>query len=135
MEQTRTQSAYYPAWVEQAPKLHAAAERAVLERDFHTLGTLMEQSTLMMHASMLAVTPAILFLTEATLSVMHKVYALRKAGLPAYFTIDAGPHVKVLVPAEHANAVHQELEKLASVVQLVSCSPGPGTQLTDPPSP
>ena len=94
MEVTKQSSPYYGAWVAHAPLLYQEAERAIRERQFDTLGASMEQSTLMMHASMWATRPAILFLTEGTLAVMHRVRALRSQGLPCYFTIDAGPHVR-----------------------------------------
>jgi diphosphomevalonate decarboxylase len=99
------------------------------ERQFEQLGTSMEKSTLMMHASMWATRPAILFLTEGTLAVMHRVRTLRSQGLPCYFTIDAGPHVKVLVEAEHADAIQRELTSMSQVKRVIPCAPGPGARL------
>lgn len=129
MELTKRESPYYPAWVAYAPELYQAAERAVQQRQFDALGACMEQSTLMMHASMWATRPAIVFFTEATLAVVHRVRALRNEGLPCYFTIDAGPHVKVLVEAEHAAAVERELANMQQVKRVIPCAPGPGAQL------
>lgn len=129
METTRRTSPYYPAWVSQAPALYNEAETAVVERNFSALGECMEQSTLMMHASMLATRPAILFMTEATWSVVRHVRHLRAEGLPCYFTVDAGPHVKVLVEEQHATALGEELSRLAAVRHLISCAPGPGAHL------
>ncbi len=129
MQRTSASSPYYPAWVAHAPTLYREAERAVLERDFDRLGANMEQSTLMMHASMLAANPAILFLTEASLSVIRAVHALRQQGLPCYFTIDAGPHVKVLTPSPQAAALERELRHLATVRDVIVCAPGPAAHL------
>jgi diphosphomevalonate decarboxylase len=129
MQQTRATSPYYGAWLDHSPILHQQAERAVRERNFEVLGTAMEQSTLMMHASMLAANPAIIFLTEGSLSVIRKVRALRSAGLPCYFTVDAGPHVKVLVQSRVASAASTEIRALSCVRQLIDCAPGPGAQL------
>ena len=129
MEVTRRESPYYAAWVAHAPELYREAEQAVRERQFDTLGACMEQSTLMMHASMWATRPAILFFTDATLAVVHRVRALRSEGLPCYFTIDAGPHVKVLAQAEHAKAIQQELAAMSQVKRVIPCAPGPGARL------
>ena len=129
MEVTRQSSPYYAAWVAHAPQLYEEAERAIRERQFDTLGASMEQSTLMMHASMWATRPAILFLTEGTLAVMHRVRTLRSQGLPCYFTIDAGPHVKVLAQAEHAGAIQRELTAMSQVKRVIPCAPGPGARL------
>jgi len=130
MEITKRESPYYAAWLAHAPNLYREAEQAIQHRQFDTLGASMEQSTLMMHASMWATRPAILFLTDATLSVMHRVRTLRGQGLPCYFTIDAGPHVKVLAQAEHAEEVERELAVLDQVLRVIPCAPGPGARLT-----
>lgn len=135
METTRRESPYYAAWVSHAPALYHEAEAAVLQRNFSALGECMEQSTLMMHASMLATRPAILFMTEATWSVVRHVRQLRSEGLPCYFTIDAGPHVKVLVEAQHANEVGAALSRLQAVRSVISCGPGPGAHLAHRPRP
>ena len=129
MQHTSATSPYYPAWVAYAPNLYREAERAVLERDFDRLGASMEQSTLMMHASMLAAGPAIVFLTEASLSVIRAVRTLRQQGLPCYFTIDAGPHVKVLTPSDHAAELERELGQIGAVREVIVCAPGPGAHL------
>ncbi len=133
MERTRLSSPYYDAWVKHAPPLHREAERAVRERQFDTLGACMEQSTLMMHSSMLASRPAIWFLTEATVQVIHHVRKLREAGCPAYFTIDAGPHVKVLTEARDSAAVRNELAALPKVLEVIECAPGAGAHIVEGP--
>lgn len=129
MEVTKRDSPYYSAWVAHAPELYREAEQAIREKRFDTLGTCMEQSTMMMHASMWATRPAIVFFTEATLAVVHRIRALRSQGLPCYFTIDAGPHVKVLAEAEHAPAVQEELAALRQVRRVIPCAAGPGARL------
>lgn len=129
MEVTKRESPYYPAWVAHAPLLYQEAERAIRERQFDTLGACMEQSTLMMHASMWATRPAIVFFTDATLGVVHRVRSLRIEGLPCYFTIDAGPHVKVLAQAKHAEAIQRELAAMSQVKRVIPCAPGPGARL------
>jgi diphosphomevalonate decarboxylase len=52
MEHTRTTSPYYQAWVDHAPQHAANIERAISSADFDALGPLVEQSALLMHASM-----------------------------------------------------------------------------------
>ncbi|HEU5076677.1 MAG TPA: diphosphomevalonate decarboxylase [Polyangiaceae bacterium] len=129
MEVTKRESPYYSAWVAHAPGLYREAEQAIREKQFDALGTCMEQSTMMMHASMWATRPAIVFFTDATLAVVHRVRALRNQGLPCYFTIDAGPHVKVLAEAEHAPALQKELAAMSQVKRVIPCRAGPGARL------
>jgi diphosphomevalonate decarboxylase len=125
MGHTARTSPYYRAWVDSAPEVFQEARRAVQDRDLEALGEAMEHSTLLMHACMLASRPSLFYPTPSTLVVLDTVRSLRRAGVPAYFTMDAGPHVKVLtLPAQAAQVAHT-LEVLPGVVEVLSCRPGP----------
>ena len=100
MQHTARTSPYYPSWVSDAPRLFADVKAAVLASDFERLAPAVEQSALMMHASMLAANPALIYFRPATLAVIEVVRAQRRSRSRCCFTIDAGPHVKVLVRAE-----------------------------------
>lgn len=129
MQRTARTSPYHRAWVESAPALFAEARRALLARDFQTLGAAMEQSALAMHASMLAARPAIVYFRPATLAVMETVVKLRTSGLGAFYTMDAGPHVKVLTRLEDEGAVSRALAEVPGVERVISCRPGPDARL------
>ena len=49
---------------------------------------------------------------------------MRSAGLGAYFTIDAGPHVKVLTLEDNLTQVQRELESLSGVLRCIVARPG-----------
>ncbi|HLV65964.1 MAG TPA: diphosphomevalonate decarboxylase [Polyangiaceae bacterium] len=129
MRHTEVTSPYYRAWVASAPSLFAEARRALLARDLETLGASMEQSTLMMHASMLAARPALVYLRDSTLRVMERVRALRSRGIAAFFTMDAGPHVKVLVERAAVSIVAAELGDVPGVERVLVSEPGAGAEL------
>ncbi len=84
-----------------------------------------------MHAVMMTSRPPILYWQPGTLAVMHAVRAWRSAGLPCYFTIDAGPNVHVLALAEHAGEVAQRLGQMPEVQRVLACAPGPGARLLE----
>ena len=130
MKRTAETSPYYPAWVEGAPTVYQRVRAAVLERDFDALGEAMEQSTLMMHASMHAATPAVMYWTPATVAAMARVRALRSDGVDAYFTIDGGPHVKVLTPPTSADEVSRALAEVDGVRQVIDCCAGGDARVT-----
>src|SRR5205823_2457838 len=73
-----------------------AARHAIARRDLAALGEVMERSCLKMHASALAARPGVLYWSGATVDAFHAVRALRATGVGAWFTNDAGPHVKAL---------------------------------------
>jgi diphosphomevalonate decarboxylase len=125
MQHTASTSPYYPAWVDDAPRLFAEVKAAVLAKDFARLAPAAEQSALAMHASMLAASPALIYFRPATLAVIEAVRRARKAGVAACFTIDAGPHVKVLVEPQHGAAMKQLLSGVEGVLRVLESTPGP----------
>jgi diphosphomevalonate decarboxylase len=129
MNLTRNTSPFYGAWVAGARKLFDGACNAVLDRDLSRLGMAMEQSTLMMHATMLAACPAVVYFAPGTLNVMQQVTSLRAEGIPAYYTMDAGPHVKVLCNANDASRVRVALGSVDGVIDVIVAQPGPGARV------
>jgi diphosphomevalonate decarboxylase len=129
MEQTARTSPYYPAWLAAVPADLAAARDAVHRRDLDRLGVVAERSASRMHACALAADPPILYWNPATLAALATVRDLRGRGTPAYFTIDAGPHVKVLCAAAHADTVATALAATPGVVRVLTLSPGPGAHI------
>ncbi len=132
MTHTQRTSPYYAAWVEAAPALYAEVRRAVETADFDALGPALEHSALAMHASMLAARPALIYFAPATLRVMECVRAFRGRGGRAYFTMDAGPHVKVLVELGAAAELELELGKLEGVTEVLRTGAGPDAYWVDP---
>lgn len=132
MGHTQSTSPYYAAWVQAAPALYEQVRRAVLARDFDALGPAVEQSALAMHASMLAARPALIYFAPATLRVMERVRAFRKSGGRAYFTMDAGPHVKVLVEPSASGELELELAKVEGVTRVLRSAAGPDAYWVEP---
>ncbi len=129
MIQTEKTSPYYPAWVDSVDADLKAACAAIAARDFHDLGRIAERSCLRMHASALAADPGILFFNSATVAAIDTVRTLRLDGVPVYFTIDAGPHVKALCLAQDADRIEKKLATTPGVLRTMVTGPGPGTEL------
>lgn len=131
MLRTARTSPYYPAWVNQAQASCDRIKKAVLERDLDTLGPAVEASALAMHASMFAADPPIVYMSPTTVAVMERVRELRAAGIPAYYTMDAGPHVKVVTLPERASEVAVALKAVAGTLDVIQCGPGPDASVED----
>jgi diphosphomevalonate decarboxylase len=129
MERTRDTSPYYAAWLEAAPDLYRRIREATQAADFAQLGPLVEQSALMMHASMQAASPAIIYWNGATLNAMDVVRRLRDRGVGAYFTMDAGPHVKVLTLPDWEAEVESALDQAEGVRRVIRCTLGPAANV------
>lgn len=129
MRRTAETSPYYERWIQSVDGDLRAARAAIAERDLPRLGAVAERSALRMHASALAADPPILYWTAATLSAMDTVHQLRRRGVDAFFTIDAGPHVKVLCEAAAAEEVEAALARTAGVLRTLVASPGRGARI------
>jgi diphosphomevalonate decarboxylase len=131
MERTARTSPYYAPWLASVPGDLAEARAAVAARDLSRLGAVAERSAMRMHASAMAADPAILYWSPATVAAMSAVRELRARGTAAFFTIDAGPHVKVLCAAADAPTVVNILAGAPGVLRTVVASPGPGARIVE----
>ncbi|MGA7740712.1 MAG: diphosphomevalonate decarboxylase [Polyangia bacterium] len=129
MDLTARTSPYYAGWLQAVPRDLAAARAAVLAQDLTGLGRVAERSAVRMHACAMAADPPILYWNGATLAAMETVRRLRAAGTEAFFTIDAGPHVKVLCAARDASLVEPALAATPGVLRTLVLTPGPGAQI------
>jgi diphosphomevalonate decarboxylase len=133
MQQTQQSSPYYASFRDSAPAAYRDARAALLAGDWERLGAAMEHSTLLMHACMLAARPSLLYWNAATVSALQRVQELRRNGILAYFTIDAGPHVKVLTRASLSAEVSAALQAVPGVLRvIVSGLGGPARRIESP---
>jgi diphosphomevalonate decarboxylase len=126
MNLTERTSPYYPAWIETVEPDVQSAMTAIAARDFDHLARIAEASALRMHASAIAADPGVLYWRGATVEVIHEVRRLRAGGLPVFFTIDAGPHVKVFTPSCEVAAVVRALDATPGVLRTIVTAPAAG---------
>ncbi len=127
MRLTMDRSPYARAWLEEAPRLHARLRAALLARDFPAVGELAEASALAMHAS--AIAAGLMYWNAATLDALLAVRALRAEGVAAFVSIDAGPHVKVLVLEPEAARARASMAATRGVRRVIESRAGQGARL------
>jgi diphosphomevalonate decarboxylase len=128
MRHTAETSPYYDPWVKMSEADLATARDAIARRDLEALGEVTEASCLSMHASAMAARPAVLYFHGATIEGLRIIQELRRSGVPAWFTCDAGPHVKALTIPAHAAQVEQALARLG---RTWICRPGPRAEVIE----
>lgn len=126
MKRTVETSPFYSGWLAGVEQDFRTAKEAIRTRDFEKLGCVVEANALKMHATTLGANPPFTYWNSATIDVIQEVQHLRSLGLQAYFTIDAGPNVKVLCQPKDEKAVHDALLHLPAVQEIYRCHPGPG---------
>ncbi|MCB9555409.1 MAG: diphosphomevalonate decarboxylase [Deltaproteobacteria bacterium] len=131
MMHTAASSPYYTAWIDSVARDLNDARAAIASRDFSALSEVAERSCLAMHAAMISARPSLVYWRPQTLAVIEQLKRLRAAGLSFFFTIDAGPHVKVFVPPETDPMVEGKLAELDGVRRVISAVVGPGARVVD----
>jgi len=122
-------SPYYPAWVKTCQADIKAIKEAILAKDFVKLGTIAEENAMKMHALNLSASPHFNYFEPETLVAMQLVEELRQAGVACYYTLDAGPNVKVLCLKKDVTIIKQKLATVFEPDQLLLATPGPGAHL------
>lgn len=124
-------SPFQAARVSDAARRLQVCRTAILQRDFNLLAEIVEEDSLMMHAVMMTSHPSLLYWAPASLAVMRAVKDWRRDGLPACCTVDAGPNVHVICPAEISAEMQRRLQRLPGVKRVLTAGPGGPTQLSD----
>ena len=128
MKISEASSPFYLEWIKSADSDFEIAKKAIIERDFVKLSEVSEQNCLKMHSVMHTSQPAISYWAPGTVLAMELVREIRSAGTPAFFTMDAGPQVKVIYPKQYRTVIQKRLEELKNV-RLIWASIGPGAHL------
>lgn len=126
MKRTVDTSIFYQGWLDNVPTDLAAIKAGIAAKDFHVVGEIAEANCLKMHATTFGATPPFTYFQDTTMTVMQTVQNLRKAGIPAYFTIDAGPNVKVLYLPEDEARVLETIRALDCVENIIVSKVGTG---------
>ncbi|MBE0494430.1 MAG: diphosphomevalonate decarboxylase [Thiomicrospira sp.] len=112
MQQTVNTCELYQAWPAQAERQVKLIQQAIQQQNFSLLGETAEHNALSMHATMIATWPPILYWQAESVLAMQKVWQLRQQGVEVYFTMDAGPNLKLLFLEPNKNAVKAAFQEL-----------------------
>ena len=129
MQRTVETSAFYDGWLQTVPQDLTKARKAITDKDFTTLGEVTEASALKMHGTTLAATPPFTYWSAESMKTMNLVRQIRTSGLPCYFTMDAGPNVKILVERKNEEALLNALKDQFDPQQLVVAHAGPAIEV------
>ena len=120
MVDTAKTSPMYQAWCDTASADVEAAKQAIIDKDIHTLGTRMEISTQKMFATMLTTIPSIRYWKGRTLDILDTIDNLRQQGLDCWYTMDAGPNVKILCASDVAEQIAHAVEPYCRATHILS---------------
>ena len=102
-------STTFEDWIRQSEQDYKDMLVYLKENDFKKVGELTEKNALAMHATTKTANPPFSYLTDASYEAMDFIRQLREQGESCYFTMDAGPNVKVL-------CLEKDLEHLSELL-------------------
>jgi diphosphomevalonate decarboxylase len=122
-------SPHYPRRQEELPHRLAVVRRAIAERDLELLGTTLEEEAIELHLVAMSSRPPVFYWAPATLEVLSAVRELRRLGVGAWSTMDAGANVHVITTPDDEPAVAARLRSLPGVRGVIRDRVGTGPVL------
>jgi diphosphomevalonate decarboxylase len=113
-----------PARLGDTPRRLDLCRHAIRTRDIGALASVIELDSDIMHAVMMTSAPPLHYWKPASLLVMQEVRLWRAAGLPAAYTVDAGPNVHVICSQESSRQVERKLRSLPGVEKVLRAGVG-----------
>lgn len=114
------------------PRRLEICRTALLARDFAALAEIIEEDSNLMHAVMMTSHPPLFYWEPASLALMKSIPVWRQDGLKAAYTLDAGPNVHIIGPAEDSAAIQERLRSFPGVKSvLVAPAGGPARLVFD----
>lgn len=96
MKRTMQTSPLYEGWPGRSAEDLDQLRTAIREKDFNLLGETAESNALAMHEIMFTANPPVNYWLPESKTAMDGVREARSAGIDVYFTMDAGPNVKMI---------------------------------------
>jgi len=124
-------SPFWGGWLRCVEADLEAVRHGVASRDFSLVGATAEANALKMHAVMMTTSPSLLYWNPRTVQILQAVREWREGGLECYFTMDAGPQVKILCIEDVSPEIRTRLSRLPHPPDVVEASPGEGVALTE----
>jgi diphosphomevalonate decarboxylase len=121
-------SLFQPARIDDAPRRIDRCRDAILNRDFESFAEIIEADSNMMHAVMMTSRPALFYWEPVTIEIMKAVQTWRKTGVPAAYTIDAGPNVHILCESSALDNLTHRLTSIQGIKEILVSKPGGGTK-------
>ncbi len=128
--QAAWQSPLFPARLAVIPERLAMMRQAIEKKDLESLGTLLETEALEMHAVMMTGQPSVQYLSEKSIQFITWLREKRRQdGLPAWFTIDAGPNIHVICQSNQSVKIIEEIHARFNDIDIIEDYIGNGPQI------
>lgn len=132
MKLTVETSPFMEGWVRSAATDLKEMKEAIANKDFTQVGKITERSASKMHATTLGARDPFSYLQPESLQAIRLIQSLREEEqLSCYFTMDAGPNVKVLCRLSESKQIQAALQEVFGEENVIISKVGPGIKEID----
>lgn len=129
MQHSVDTSPFYNEWVKSSERDLIDMKKAIIEKSLEKVGQIAENNAMKMHATTLSANPSFTYFNPDSIRAMDAIRDLRQEGITCYFTMDAGPNVKIICSKAETPYILKKLSPLFGEKNLLVAKPGPGATL------
>ena len=119
MEISKKTSPLYMDWLNINARHIGLALKAIKNKNFTALGKVSEENCRLMHKVMKTSIPSILYMTEVTKSCLSEIERLRSSGHKLFYTIDAGPQIKIICDSSSSKSIKESIKQNTDVIKVI----------------
>lgn len=131
MQISANTSPFYAAWLDTINNDIDSLKSAILNKDFETMAEISMESCIKMHSVMMTSKPPLFYWNKETYSIIEFVRNLHFLKYPIFFTIDAGPQVKIITVPEESEKILKKIKDLNNIFKLYVINLGPGAKILE----
>lgn len=129
MQSSVETSPFYPIWRDVVAHDMVTMKQAIHDHDINQIGHIAEENAMRMHALTLSADPAYTYFDGGTIQAINLIKDLRQQGINCYYTMDAGPNVKVIYDRQDRERIIEKLAPVFGRQNLIVAQPGPAAHL------
>ena len=124
MEISKKTSPIYQNWLDVNDKHINLALNAIKNKDMSALQIVTEENCKLMHEVMKTSIPSISYMTDLTYSCLSEIENLRSLGHKLFYTIDAGPQVKIICDPTSSEIMKNRIIETTDVIDIIHAGIG-----------
>jgi len=119
MKISKKTSPIYQDWLDVNEKHINLALNAIKDKDISQLEKVTENNCKLMHKVMKTSKPSISYMTDVTHGCLTEIEKLRSSGHKLFYTIDAGPQVKIICDPKSTEIIRDTITDNTGVIDII----------------
>jgi len=131
MEISKRTSPLYQDWLGSNERDISLALEAIREKNMSGLEKVTEKNCNFMHEVMKTSKPSIIYMNDVTHSCVAEIENLRASGHKLFYTVDAGPQIKIICDPKSTNTIKDTITHRTDVIDIIHTRLGGSPRIID----